>query len=90
MTKSWTFKAIFNKNTGKLLIATGLILVATLLLKDPIFNLFYITLKVNYTFSMLYQLVSLFTLDLIIYLGSLLLLKEDLVYSFIKKTPKAI
>jgi O-antigen/teichoic acid export membrane protein len=90
VTKSWTFKAIFNKNTGKLLIATGLILVATLLLKDPIFNLFYITLKVNYSFSMLYQLVSLFILNLIIYLGSLLLLKEDLVYSFIKKTPKAI
>ena len=89
-TKKWTFKALFNKNTGKLIISTIAIFAICLCLNKPILNLFLRLTNNNYSVSMLLELLSLFIVCLITYVGSLLLMKEDLVYSFIKKTPKEV
>ena len=90
VTNKWTFKALFNKNTLKLVISTVVVFAICFFLNNPLLNLFLNITNDNYSMSMLLNLITLFVLNLLVYVGSLLLMKEDLVYSFIKKTPKQI
>lgn len=89
VTKQYSFKALINKNSLKLLIGASATLVISLLLNNPV-NSLLISLGLGYSVASLVSIAVIFVLDLIAYLGILLILKEDLVYSFIKKTPKAI
>ena len=83
-------KAIFSINTLKLVIANGVIVVSSLLLTRwvPISNLW--VDKVSSEESSIFTLLSVVLIDAIIYVASLLILKEDLVFSFIRKKPKEI
>lgn len=84
LTWKWVKKAIFNKNSVKLLIANAVILVVSLLLYKPLLSLWGL-MKVGTSWSFILQLISVVFIDAIIYLGLLAVLKEDLVYSFIRK-----
>ena len=46
--------------------------------------------SLSITMNRLITLMITFVIDIIIYVGLNLLMKEDLVYSFIRKTPKEI
>ncbi|MGM9874081.1 MAG: oligosaccharide flippase family protein [Bacilli bacterium] len=88
---SWKYikKALFNMNTLKILIAGILITVASLLLYHPVellLNNFITSTSLIY----LLRLIIIVAVDAIIYIGTLLILKEDLIYSFIRKKPKPI
>ena len=89
VTKKWTFTALFNKNTLKIIVAGIAMLLISIFLPTPLFNALQ-TLNLGSAISMLIELVIIFVLDCIAYVGICLLLKEDLVYSFISKKPKAI
>ena len=87
ITWKWTKKAIFNKNSLKLLIANALIAGVSLLLYNPLMKLWDV-LKLSVGASYALQLVSIVFIAGIVYLVTLFLLKEDLVYSFSKKRRK--
>lgn len=84
LTWKWVKKAIFNKNSLKLLIANVVILGASLALYKPLFMLWDI-MHLSASTSFILQLVVMILIDGIIYLGLLAIMKEDLVYSFIRK-----
>ena len=90
VTWKWVYKALFNKNTLKLIFATIIVLVSSIgihyLLTQSILPNFNLSSSSN----MLIELIAIFVIDMVIYIGILLLLKEDLVYSFIRKSPKPI
>ena len=90
VTWEWVHKALFNINTIKLIFSTLISLIVSIglhyLLTKVILPQYSLTASTN----MLIELVSIFFIDIIVYIGLLLLLKEDLVYSFIRKTPKPI
>lgn len=76
LTKKYTFKSLFNVNSLKLLIAGALLTVSTILIK---------TILASYS-SILVIFTSIF-IGAIVYLLTLLLLKENLVSSFKKSKP---
>ena len=80
----WLKKALFNFNTLKLFIVGLVILASSIGLKFGFENAF-----INFDDGTKYILIFLLTIliDAVIYLGLLAILKEDLVYSFIKKKP---
>lgn len=80
----WVKKAIFNKNSLKLLIANLVILAISLLLYKPL-NMLWDVMNLSIAMSYIMQLVVIVLIDGIIYLVLLGVLKEDLVYSFIRK-----
>ncbi len=84
LTWKWVKKAIFNYNSLKLLIANVAILVVSLLLYQPLFNLWSL-MHLSQSISCILELISIVLIDAIIYLVLLGLMKEDLVYSFIRK-----
>lgn len=88
---SWKYikKAIFNLNTVKILIAGLLIVAASLILYNPI-QLLLTHFTNSLSLIYLFRLIIIVAIDAIIYIGMLLLLKEDLIYSFIRKSPKPI
>ncbi len=89
ITWKWVKEAIFNSNTFKLLIANLIILGVTIglyFLSNTIFAKFNLA---ESTIAML-QIVIIILLDAIIYLLFLGIVKEDLVYSFIRKDKKEI
>lgn len=87
---SWKYssRAIFNKNTLKLAISGVVMLVITLLVYKPILNGLNTVLSPSW--AMVLQLGIVFIIGAIIYIGMCLILKEDLIYSFIRKKPKEI
>ena len=85
----WIKKAIFNKNSLKLLIGNAIILGISLLVYNPLMKLWSV-LNISISVSYVLQLLSVLLIDAIIYLVTLLLLKEDLVYSFIRKRKENI
>lgn len=87
ITWKWTKKAIFNMNTLKLIIANALIAGLSVLLYNPLMKLWGV-MNLSIVTSFILQLITLVLIDGIIYLVSLYLLKEDLVYSFSKKRRK--
>ena len=86
MTISWKWvkKAIFNLNSLKLLIANVIILGVSLLIYNPLMKLWSL-MNLSVGVSFILQLVSVVLIDGIIYLVTLLILKEDLVSSYRRK-----
>ena len=85
----FTKKALFNANSLKLLIATALIVGSSIGLNIAFTNAFKNMTSAN---MYLLDLVLTILIDAVIYIGSLLIMKEDLVSSFVKKktTSKAM
>ena len=84
ITWKWVKKAIFNKNTLKLFIANGVILGLSILINNPLLSLWkHIGLATSTGYIL--QLVSVVFIDALVYIIILVILKEDLVYSFIRK-----
>lgn len=88
-TWKWTYKAIFSYNNLKLLFAGIIICIPSVIFTSilPLGSLF---TTVDATTQSLLQIGLVFVIDAFIYVISLLLMKEDLVYSFISKKPKEI
>lgn len=86
VTWKWSHKALFNTNNLKLLIGNVAIIISTLCLNNffPI-NQLWSNTNITVMTSYIMELVIIVFIDAIIYLLILLLIKEDLVYSFIKK-----
>lgn len=89
LTRKWTLKALINKNTLKIIVASIGMLLVSIFLPTPLYN-FFIANDLGMGQSLLLELGIVFVLDVIVYLVICLILKEDLVYSFISKKPKAI
>lgn len=87
ITWKWSYKALFNKNNLKLLIGNGIVIIATLCLNNffPINQLWSSNTNISLMSSYILELMSIIIIDAILYLITLIMLKEDLVYSFIKK-----
>ena len=88
VTWKWIKKPLFNLNSLKILGATALVFVVTFFLRDPVYN-FVVSKGVGSATAMIIELVGVVTIDAIIYLVTLGLLKEDLVHSFIRKKDNA-
>ncbi len=84
ITWKWTKQAVFNKNTLKLLIANAIICGVSLAIYNPLMKLWSL-LNISIAASYALQLISIVIIAGIIYIVTLVLLKEDLVYSFSKK-----
>ena len=80
----WIKQAIFNFNSLKLLIANVIILAVSLLIYNPLMKLWGV-MNLSIGVSFVLQLFSVVLIDGIIYIVTLLLLKEDLVSSFRRK-----
>lgn len=81
----WIKKALFNNNTLKLVVASLLVLGFSILIRNPILNLTLAKTN-NLSTAMIVELIVVVLIDAILYVGSLLLMKEDLVSSiFLKK-----
>ena len=88
VTWKWIKKAIFNFNSLKILIITAVIVVISIFIKDPLYNVF-INNGVSIENALIFELVTVVAIDAIIYIVSLGLLKEDLVSSFLRKKDKS-
>lgn len=84
ITWKWVKRAIFNKNTLKLVIANIVILGLSLLINKPLLSLWN-NMGLAISTGYILQLVSLVLIDALVYIIILAILKEDLVYSFIRK-----
>lgn len=85
----WVYKGIFSLNNLKILLGGLIISVPSILftIVFPIGNLFP---TLDFITKNVVQLFLVAGIDIIIYIISLIIMKEDLVYSFIKKSPKEI
>ena len=85
----WVYKGIFSLNNLKILVGGLIISVPSILftIVFPIGNLFP---TLDFITKNVVQLFLVAGIDIIIYIISLIIMKEDLVYSFIKKSPKEI
>ncbi len=86
ITWKWSYKALFNKNSLKLLIANAVIVVITLCLNNffPI-NQLWSNSDISMMSSYILELITIVFIDAICYVVVLLILKENLVSSFIKR-----
>lgn len=86
-TWKWSKSAIFNFNNLKLVGASLVILVISILLTIamPISNLWAIAYPPDSEMSKMLTLLSVVAIDAIVYIGLLLIMKEKLVSSFLKK-----
>ena len=89
ITWKWVKGAIFNMNSLKLLIANLIILGVSLALYKPLYMLWDL-MKVNESLAAILEMVSMVIIDAIIYIITLVIAKEKLVYSFIKKNPVVV
>ncbi len=80
----WSKQAIFNKNSLKILLAVLIIAGISLALYQPLMMLWK-TMKLSTPISYIAQLLSIFFISAIVYIVTLIILKEDLVMSFTKK-----
>jgi hypothetical protein len=84
-TWQWTGHALFNLNTVKIF-SLGVIVALVCFFVGPIlFDVFMVQFSGNHTSAYLAELISAIAISGIIYLVGLLVLKEDLVTSFIRK-----
>ncbi len=84
VTWKWSWKAIFNFNSLKILLVTVVIFLITFFLKDPMYN-FLMSKNFGSEKSMLIELVSIVAIDAIIYISALIILKEELISSFVRR-----
>ena len=87
LTWKWVKGAIFNLNTLKLFAANIIIVGVTLGLYFPL-GMLWAKIGLSNTVTAILQIVSIVAVDAIIYLGFLALTKENLVFSFIRKSRK--
>lgn len=80
----WTHKALFNKNTIKLVVANAVVAGLTVLIYVVMLPQLWKNVSMNYTLIYTLDLIITVLIDAVAYIGVCLLLKEDLVYSFIK------
>ena len=80
----WVKHALFNMNSLKILSATLLVAGASLLLRNPL-HLLGFNLTGSNGGAMIIELIGTVLIDAIIYIGLLVILKEDLVSSFLRK-----
>lgn len=85
----WVYKGIFSFNNLKIILG-GVIIAITSLLFTVIFPLGNLFPSLDIITKNLLQLILVAIIDIIVYIVSLIIMKEDLVYSFIKKSPKEI
>ena len=88
VTWKWIKKPLFNLNSLKILGATAIVFLVTFFLRNPIYD-FVVSKGASSSVAMIIELVGVVLIDAIIYLVSLGLMKEDLVYSFIRKKDNA-
>lgn len=82
----WIKKAVFNLNTLKIISAGALTILVSILINNPLLNCYLKHLTMLGTgYIYVIHLASVVLIDAIIYIGFLLLLKENLVYSFVRK-----
>ena len=80
----WIKQAIFNMNSLKILAATVLVVGVSFLLRNPLYNLGYNS-SGNYAVGLVVELLGVVLVDAIIYVGLLIVLKENLISSFFRK-----
>ena len=80
----WTKKAIFNQNSFKILFASAVIFIVSIG-AYYLLQLLWNHLSISGATRALLTLIIIFFLAAIIYIGILIAMKEDLVYSFIRK-----
>ena len=80
----WIKKAIFNLNSLKIFAVALVILGVSFLLRNPLYNLGY-KLSNSYAAALVIELLGVVLVDAIIYIGALILIKEDLISSFFRK-----
>ena len=80
----WIKHALFNWNSVKIMGVATVIFVVSFFLKDPIYNLA-VAKGVSAANAMIIELLAVLAIDIVIYLVSLRLLKENLVSSFFRK-----
>ncbi len=86
----WTGHAFFNLNSVKIF-ALGIVVAAICFFIGPIlFDAYMIQFAGNYTSAYLAELITTIAITGVIYLVGLLILKEDLVSSFVRKKPEQI
>lgn len=83
LTWKWTKKAIFNKNSLKLILGNILLVGATFLVKYLV-NLIAAHFSFSLPLTYIIEIISVIVVDAIIYVIFLAIIKEDLVYSFIR------
>lgn len=83
-TWKWTKEALFNKNTLKLIISNLLVAVATVLLYFLLLPWLWNLLHVSVALAYVLDIVIVIVIDAVIYIASCLILKEDLVSSFLR------
>ena len=87
ITWKWIKNAIFNVNSLKLLAGGAALTISSLLVVfflNPVWGNLVNSINISYAL----EILSVVVIGAIIYLGILAILKEDLVYSFIRKKPK--
>ena len=84
----WIKKAIFNLNSVKIIATTLIILGTSFLLRTPLYNLGF-HLSNSYAIALVVELLGVVFIDAIIYIGLLIILKEDLISSFFRKKENA-
>ena len=80
----WVKKSLLNFNSAKILSATLIIAGLSLLLRNPIYN-WALNLTSSQAYALVVELLMVVFIDAIIYIGVLVLLKEDLVMSFVRR-----
>ena len=83
----WIKAALFNMNNLKVLCLGAIIAALSLTIAKPIYNLSY-SMNQSPALSLLVELVVVVLIDTVIYIGGLLLLKENLVCSVFKRKAK--
>lgn len=83
----WVKNALFNFNTMKILVFAFIVAGVSLLIGDPIYNALFKASN-NAALSQILELVIVVLIDAIIYIGGLLILKEDLVCSVFRRKVK--
>ncbi|MFA5422024.1 MAG: oligosaccharide flippase family protein [Bacilli bacterium] len=86
----WTGRALFNRNTLKIFILGGAVALISYFVGPLLFDSFLIRFENDYTSAYLAELVSVVAIAGVVYLFGLLVLKEDLVSSFVRKKPQEI
>ncbi len=83
-TWKWTGKAFFNKNFLKLIIANAVVAALTCLLYFLVLPILWRSTSLDMQAIYALDLLIIIIIDAIAYIGTCLLLKEDLVYSFVR------
>ena len=84
-TWKWTGHAIFNRNNLKIFALGVAVALVCVFIGPMLFDVFLAQFNNNYTSAYLAELISAVAISGVIYLVGLLLLKEDLVSSFVRK-----